>query len=470
MADSNTFDFLVIGAGPGGYVSAIRAAQLGLRTALVEKSPTLGGTCLNVGCIPSKALLHSTELIHAVRHRGEVHGLEISPDFGINLSRLMEQKQAVVDRLVGGVRTLVSKRGVEILHGHASFTGPGSVKVVDASGGERLVQARHIAIATGSVSASLPSLPLDGQRIVTSDEAIAFAEVPRRLLVVGGGAIGLELGSVWSRLGSEVTVVEFLPRIAATYDPDIAKLVERIFRKQGLRIETGTAVTSATVVGDEVHLSAKKGSEEVSFVADRVHVAVGRKPNTAGLGLEAIGLATDEKGRIPVDEHFSTAVEGVYAIGDVIRGPMLAHKAEEEGVALAERLAGGLGHVNYGVIPNVIYTDPEIAAVGLGETAAIEAGHQVRTGSFPLAANGRAIATDATDGVIKVIADAVTDRVLGVQMVARNASELIAAAVTHMEYGGSAEDIARTVHAHPTLSEAFKEAALAVDKRSLHSL
>ncbi len=466
---AETYDILVIGAGPGGYVCAMRAAQLGFKVALVEKRSELGGTCLNVGCIPSKALLHSSELIHQAIE-GEPHGL-VTGDVGIDVGKMMAKKDGVVARLVGGVRMLVAKRGIEIIHGSAAFEADQSVRVSLNEGGERHLAAKHTVIATGSSTVELPFLPFDGETVVSSDEGIAFPEIPKRLVVVGGGAIGLELGSVWSRLGSEVTVVEFLPRIAAGFDPEISKAVERIFRKQGLKIETGTKVTGMEREGGEVVLTAENAKgETVRYPADRILVSVGRKANTAGLGLEKIGLDCDERGRVPVDAHFATPVGGVYAIGDVIRGPMLAHKAEEEGVALAEYLKNGYGHVNYDVIPNVIYTDPEIASVGMGEAAAKEAGIEVRTGSFPLAANGRALATDAADGSIKVIADARTDRVVGVQMIARNASELIAAAVTHMEYGGSAEDIARTVHAHPTLSEGLKEAALAVDGRALHAL
>ncbi|MGF1530159.1 MAG: dihydrolipoyl dehydrogenase [Puniceicoccaceae bacterium] len=465
---SEAFDLVVIGAGPGGYVGAMRAAQLGMKVALIEQSPTLGGTCLNVGCIPSKALLHSSELIHMAKH-GAHHGLVVG-EVSVDVSKMMGQKDAVVSRLVGGVKTLVSKRGIEIIHGKASFSADKSLEVTLNEGGKRTVNGKRTVIATGSKTVELPFLPFDGNRVVSSDEAIAFDAVPERLVVVGGGAIGLELGSVWSRLGSEVTVVEFLPRIASTFDTDISKLAERIFKKQGLKIVTKTKVTGVVEAGDALELTATSGDDEVRFPADKILVAVGRRANTDGLGLEAIGLETDSKGRVPVKQHFETKIPGIYAIGDVIEGPMLAHKAEEEGVALAEYLANGYGHVNYEVIPNVIYTEPEIASAGIGADQAKEQGLEVKVGTFPLAANGRALATDAVDGLFKVIADAKTDRLLGVQVVARNASELIAAAVTHMEYGGSAEDIARTVHAHPTLSEAFKEAALAVDGRALHSL
>lgn len=462
---------VVIGAGPGGYVCAIRAAQLGLTVALVEKQSTLGGTCLNVGCIPSKALLHSTEMYAFARHHAADHGFKFD-GLATDIAALMKKKQAVVDRLVGGVQQLVSRRKIKIFHGMASFAQAGELLVKDSKGGEISLRGRHTVIATGSRVASLPALPFDGETVVSSDEAIAFDEVPPRIVVVGAGAIGLELGSVWSRLGSKVSVVEFLPRIAAGYDDDVCKLLERTLKKQGIEFYTDTKVTGIKKGGKKkpAIVEADKDGKSITLEADKVLVAVGRRPNTEGLGLENAGVQTDEKGRIEVDDHFRTAVSGIYAIGDVIHGPMLAHKAEEEGVALAEMLAGKAGHVNYDVIPNVIYTDPEVASAGLTERLAKEKGVSYRVGSFPFAANGRAIAVDATDGFVKIIAEEKTDRVLGIQIVCRGASELIAAAVTHMEYGGSAEDIARTVHAHPTLSEALKEAALAVDKRALHSL
>ncbi|MEM0966922.1 MAG: dihydrolipoyl dehydrogenase [Verrucomicrobiota bacterium] len=466
MAESS-FDLIVLGAGPGGYVCALRAAQLGMKVALVDKRPELGGTCLNVGCIPSKALLHSTEVLTAARDHGSKHG--IGGSIELDLAALMKNKDSVVGKLVGGVKQLVRARKIEIFQGTGSFVSPNKIAVSGET--EAVIEGANVVIATGSKTVELPFLPFDGERIISSDEAIALTEVPERLIVVGGGAIGLEMGSVWQRMGAEVEVVEFLPKIAPTFDEEVSKLAERIFKKQGLKFHKSTKVTGFHESDDgKVVLEAEGPKGKVEFLADKILVSVGRAAMTDGLNLEAVGIEMDERGRVKVDDHFATGIDGIYAIGDVIKGPMLAHKAEEEGVALAENLAGHSGHVNYGVIPNVIYTDPEIASVGLTAEEAAEKGIAIKTGKFPLAANGRALATDATDGVVIVHADAKTDRVVGVQMVARNASELIAAAVTHMEYGGSAEDIARTVHAHPTLSEAFKEAALAVDGRALHSM
>ena len=468
MSNEDTFDALVIGAGPGGYVCAIRCAQLGLRTAIVEKNPRLGGTCLNVGCIPSKALLHSTEIYHEILHGAKKHGIS-ADNVSIDLAALMEKKDGVVDRLGKGVRMLVEKRGIEILHGGARLLGEGKVEI-SGEDGAPTVSAKEIILATGSKPVELPFLPYDGERIVHSDHGIAFDAVPDKLAVIGGGAIGLELGSVWARLGSEVTVVEFLPEIAPGLDPDVAKAARRILGKQGLQFSLSTKVTGAEVGKDGVILQAEGAEGELTFEAEKVLVSVGRAPCADGLDLEEAGVATDERGRVTVDQSFRTNVDGIRAIGDLIPGPMLAHKAEEDGVACAEILAGQAGHVNYELVPGVIYVDPEIANVGLGEADAKEREIPVRCGTFPLAANGRAIATDATEGLVKVVAHAETDRLLGVQIVARNASELIASAVAHMEYGGSAEDLARTIHAHPTLSESLKEAALASDGRGLHSL
>lgn len=461
----NDYDVVVIGAGPGGYVCAMRCAQLGFNTALVDKRAELGGTCLNVGCIPSKALLHSTELYHALDKHGSTHGIK-ADKLSVDLDALMKHKEKVVSKLVGGVKQLVKGRKIEIIQGTASLAGDGKVSI----DGKQTLSAKHIVIATGSVPAEIKPLPLDGERIVNSDQAIAFEQVPGKLVVVGGGAIGLELGSVWARLGSEVTVVEFMDQIAPSCDPDIAKLLARALKKQGVLCETGTGVTGIEKLKTKLKVSAKKGDKDVTYDADKVLVAVGRRPYTQNLGLENVGIETNERGFIPVDAHFATSAKGIYAIGDVIPGPMLAHKAEDEGVALAEMLAGKAGHVNYQTIPNVIYTEPEVATVGIGEAQAKKKEIAVNVGKFPLAANGRAIAADATDGIAKVIACAKTDRILGVQILARNASELIGTAVTHMEYRGSAEDMARTVAAHPTLAEALKEAALAVDKRALHAL
>ncbi|MGF1483102.1 MAG: dihydrolipoyl dehydrogenase [Opitutales bacterium] len=465
----NTFDVAVIGSGPGGYVCAIRAAQNGLKTALIEKDKTLGGTCLNIGCIPSKALLHSTEMYHFLHDRGAHHGIQ-HKDLQVDIGVLMKHKDAVVSKLVGGVKQLVEARKITIFHGSGSLAGEGKVDIAGEEKKATQIAAKHIVLAAGSVPVELPFMKFDGKTVVSSTEAIAFEKVPANLVVVGGGAIGLELGSVWARLGSDVTVVELLPKIAPTFDEDVSKMALRIFKKQGLAFELGAKVTGVENEKKKTFLTAERDGEKLRFEADKILVCVGRRPCPETLNLDKAGVELDDKRRVKVNAHFATNVPGVYAIGDLIAGPMLAHKAEEDGVALADHLAGKYAHADYTRVPNVIYTEPEVASVGLGEAEAKEAGHQVKSGKFALAANGRAIATDATDGFIKVIADAETDRVLGVQMIAKNASELIAAAVTHMEYGASTEDIARTITAHPTLGESFKEAALAADKAAIHSL
>lgn len=466
MSDANTFDCIIIGSGPGGYVAAIRAAQLGFKTALVEKSEHLGGTCLNVGCIPSKALLHSTEMFHFATHNAASHGIQIKQP-AIDVTQLMAKKSATVDQLRGGIQHLMKANKIKVFQGLGSLSPENKVRVQGKS--ETTIEGQHIILATGSRVIELPFLPFDGETIVSSDEAIAFSEVPKKLVVVGAGAIGLELGSVWARLGAEVEVIEFLPNIAAGFDIDVSKTAERLFKKQGLHFHLGTQVTGLEKDGSRAVLTAEKEGKRLEFEADKILVAVGRRPNTEGLGLESVGISCDEKGRIPIDAHYRTTASGIYAIGDVTTGPMLAHKAEEEAVACIESIAGQAGHVNYDCIPNVIYTEPEIASVGLTETAAKEQNINYKVGKFNFLANGRAIATDATDGFAKVIADAESDRLLGIQIIAKSASEMIASAIAHMEYGGSAEDLARTVHAHPTLSETLKEAALAVDGRALHS-
>lgn len=464
-----TFDIAIIGSGPGGYVAAIKAAQLGFSTALIEKSKTLGGTCLNVGCIPSKALLHSTEMYHFAAHGAEAHGIDLS-NLAINVEKLMAKKDKTVAQLCGGVAQLMKANKVSVYQGTGKLKGEGKIEIL-GSKGEDAIRAKHIIIATGSASVELPFLPFDGETVVSSTEAIAFEKVPEKMVVVGAGAIGLELGSVWSRLGAHVDVVEFLPVIAPTFDKDVSKMAERVFKKQGMHFHLSTKVTGIKKASGKHLLTAEdKKGKSLEFECDKVLVSVGRKPYTEGLGLEALGIETDEKGRIPVDTHFKTAAEGVYAIGDVIAGPMLAHKAEEEGVACVERIAGEAGHVNYDVIPNVIYTEPEISSVGLTEAEAKNKGYETKVGKFNFMANGRAIAMDGTDGFAKVIADKKTDRILGVQIIAKGSSEMIASAVAHMEYGGSAEDLGRTIHAHPTMSEAVKEAALAVDGKAIHSV
>lgn len=467
MKTGEDFDALVIGGGPGGYVCAIRCAQLGMKVGLVEKNPRLGGTCLNVGCIPSKTLLHSTEIFREISHDAASHGIIIR-GLSHNLPALMKRKDSVVEQLGKGVRSLVSKKGVQIFTGEARLLGDGEVEISQSK--EKIaLKAKEIILATGSKPAELPFLPFDGNIVSHSDHGIAYDKVPEKMVVIGGGAIGLELGCVWSRLGAEVTVVEFLPEICPQLDLEVAKVARRIFEKQGLSFKLSTKVTSAEIDRSiaRVMLQNNKGDSEIS--ADRILVAVGRVPYSEGLGLEKLGVKQDQQGRVLVDHQFSTNVQGVRAIGDLIPGPMLAHKAEEDGVACAEIMNGQAGHVDYGLVPGVIYVDPEIANVGLSEWQAKERNIPVRTGSFPMAANGRALATGSTDGIVKVVAHAQSDRLLGIQIIAHGASELIASAVAHMEYGGSAEDLSRTIHAHPTLSESLKEAALSTDGRGLHS-
>jgi dihydrolipoamide dehydrogenase len=468
MPDS-PYDLVVIGAGPGGYVAAIRAAQLGLRTALVEKDPFLGGTCLNVGCIPSKALLTSTELYHTLATQGAAHGIKtgkISPD----IAALMKRKTEVVEKLRGGVKQILDKRSVTIVQGTGRIAADGRAVEVTRKDGAQKLETKNILIATGSTPVELPFLKFDGKLVVSSDDAIAFESVPEKFVVIGAGAIGLELGSVWARLGADVTVVELLPRVAPTFDEDVSRLAQRLLQKQGLKFELGAKVTGLKMENGHAILTAQREKEALQFPADKILVAVGRRPNTAGLGAKEAGLTLDPQGRVIVDAHFRSNLPNIFAIGDVIAGPMLAHKAEEEGIACVELIAGRAGHVNYGTIPSVVYTEPEIASVGLGEIEAKAKGLTVKTGKFNLAANGRALAAGAPDGFVKIIADAKTDRLLGAQIIAHNASELIATVTPHLEYGGSAEDVARTFYAHPTMAEAVKEAALAVDQRAIHSV
>ena len=462
-------DLVVIGSGPGGYVAAIKAAQLGLKVALVEKDTVLGGTCLNVGCIPSKALLHSTEVFQHVVH-GKKHGIVGGEKVTFDVAAMMINKDKVVAQLNKGVEFLVSKRGVEIVRGLGRLGKAGEV-LVRSTAGERILQTKNIIIATGSSSVELPFMKFDGETVISSDHGIALKSIPANMVVVGAGAIGLELGSVWARIGSQVTVVEMLPNIGGpSYDADVAKVAQGAFEKQGIKFELGAKVTGVKKTAAGFALTAERDGKVLEFPADKILVAVGRKANTVGLGAQEAGLKLDERNRIVIDDHYRTNLPGVYAIGDVVAGPMLAHKAEEEGVAAAEIIAGKAGHVNYNVIPGVIYTDPEVAGVGMIESDAKAKNIEVKIGKFQLAGNGRAIASDATTGFVKVIADAKTDKLLGVQIVARGASEMIASACAHMEYGGSAEDVARTCFAHPTISESFKEAAMAVNKTSIHSL
>ena len=414
MAKNTSFDLIVIGAGPGGYVAAIRGAQLGLSTALVEKDSNLGGTCLNVGCIPSKALLHSTELFHHLNSNGAEHGI-VAKGLSVDLAALMKKKTSVVDQLRKGVSHLVNKRGIQVFKGHGTFGGDGKVSVTSGSS-KTILSAKHILIATGSKVVELPFLPFDGKQILSSDHAISLDKIPKSLLVIGGGAIGLELGSVWSRLGTAVTVVEFLPKIAATFDDDISRQAQALFKKQGLSFSLSTKITGSKQLKNKVVLDAETKNGTTKFEAEKVLVAVGRAPFTERLGLEKIGISLDDRGRIPVDKHFRTSVKGVYAIGDVTPGPMLAHKAEEEAVACIESIAGQSGHFNSEIIPNVIYTDPEIASVGIGEIEAKQRDIRFKVGKFNFAANGRAIASDAASGFAKVLACAETDRILGVQV------------------------------------------------------
>ena len=462
-----TFDLVVIGAGPAGYVAAIRAAQLGLKTALVEKSKTLGGTCLNIGCIPSKALLNSTEHFHFAQKKAAKHGIIIEK-VSVDLAKMHARKDGVVKQLTGGVEFLIKKNGVTRFEGIGKVTAPGKVTVTGAKTEE--IEATSILLATGSVPSEIPHLAVDGETVVTSTEALSFPEIPKRLLVIGGGAIGLELGSVWARLGSQVTVVEFLPRIAAFFDPDVSTTLQKCLTAEGISFQLDTAVTALSVKNGVATATLKtKDGKESKLEADKVLVSVGRKPYLSGVVDESLGLKLTSRGQVEIDPHYKTNIPGVYAIGDIISGPMLAHKAEDEGVACVERIAGKAGHVNYDIIPNVIYTEPEVSSVGLTETAAQEKGILVNVGKFIFKANGRAIATDATEGFVKIVADAKTDRLLGAQIIGTGASELIAECVSVMEFSGSAEDIARTIHAHPTMTESVKEAALAVAKRAIHS-
>jgi dihydrolipoamide dehydrogenase len=461
------YQLVVIGSGPGGYIAAIRASQLGLKTAIVEKDKTLGGTCLNVGCIPSKALLASSEYLHFARERFAAHGI-IAGDIKLDLGAMMKRKGEVVGKLTGGVAYLMKKNKIDVVKGLGKLVDGNTVEVTDEGGAKRTLKAQNILLATGSVPAELPFLKFDGKRVISSDQGIALEKVPKTMLVVGAGAIGLELGSVWARLGSAVTVIEFLPRIAAIgFDAETSKILQRNLEKLGMKFELSTKIESAKVTDKGVELQGVQGEAKVSYQAEIVLVAVGRKPFTTGLDLDKAGVKLTDKGRIAVNDHWQTSVPSIYSIGDVIDGPMLAHKAHEEGVAVAERLAGKPGHVNYNIIPGVIYTAPEAASVGLTEEEAKEKKIEVRVGKFAFTANGRAIASDTTEGFAKIIADAKTDRVLGAHIVASNASELIAETVLLMEYSGSSEDLARTIHAHPTMSEAVKEAALAVDGRML---
>ncbi len=464
-ATSAEHDLVVIGAGPGGYVAAIRAAQLGLNAACVEKEAALGGTCLRVGCIPSKALLEASERYVETKKGLKRFGVKVS-GVEFDLGAMMKHKSRVVNSNTQGVEFLLKKNKITRYHGHGRIDGTGRVAVEDGEGkAVATLGAKHILIATGSYAASLPGLELDGDRIGTSDQAIAYPSVPDHLVIIGAGVIGLELGSVWARLGAKVTVLEYMDAVLPGMDVETANIAQRAFKKQGLAFKLGARVTAARVEGKGCVVEAD-GLDPIT--CDRVLVAVGRKPYTDNLGLETVGIEPDARGRIPVDERFRSTTEGIYAIGDVIDGPMLAHKAEEEGVACVEWIVKGWGHVGYDAIPNVVYTEPEIASVGQTEEALKAAGTAYNKGVFPFAANGRARALVKTDGQVKILADATTDRILGVHIVGPRAGDLIAEIALAVELGASAEDIARTSHAHPTLAEVVKEAALAVDDRALH--
>ncbi len=470
----SNFDMIVIGAGPGGYVCAIRAAQLGMKVAIVEKrsdgaKTRLGGTCLNVGCIPSKALLDSSEKFSEASKHFAAHGIEIAAPT-INVAALMKRKDGVVTGLTDGIAFLMKKNKIEVLAGRGEVLGTGRVAVTAAAGTRTEHTAKHVVLAMGSVPIELPFLPFDGVDVVSSDQAIAFPKVPEHLLVVGGGVIGLELGSVWSSLGAKVTVIEFLPQICPFLDPDVAKDLQKVLTKQGLAFSLETKVTGLARAGGKLTLQATdKDGKPQTFTGDKVLIAVGRRPYVENCGLETAGVQLTERKRVKTDHDFRTSVPGVYAIGDLIDGPMLAHKAEEEGVTLAEVLCGQKNMLDHSLIPNVVYTHPEVATVGLTESEAKKLGRVVKVGRFVFAGNGRAKAAGQTDGFVKIIADAVTDRVLGAAIIGPRASDLLGEIVTTMTYGGSSEDIARTCHSHPTFSEAVKEAALDVLGRALHA-
>jgi dihydrolipoamide dehydrogenase len=465
-----TYDLIVIGAGPGGYVCAIRAAQLGMKTAVIEKMSTYGGTCLNIGCIPSKAMLNASELYEEAAHKFGDMGIKVGKP-SVDLAALLKYKQQGVDGNVKGVDYLFKKNKIDGIHGAAKIVAPGKVEVLGDDGKTQTLETKAIVIATGSDVARLPGIDIDEKRVVSSTGALELGKVPGKLLIVGAGIIGLELGSVWRRLGAEVMIVEFLDQILPGIDGEIGKSFHRVLQKQGLSFKLSSKVTGVDSSGKTLKVKvepAAGGGAAETLDADIVLVAIGRVPYTEGLGLEAAGVKKDNRGRVVVDGHFATNVPGIYAIGDVVAGPMLAHKAEEEGVAVAEILAGKAGHVNYDVIPNVVYTYPEIASVGKTEEELKAAGIAYEVGKFPFTANARAKVNLTPDGFVKILADAKTDRVLGVHILGPDAGNMIGEAAVAMEFGASSEDIARTCHAHPTLTEAIKEAALAVAKRAIN--
>ena len=458
-----SFDVIVLGGGPAGYTGAIRAAQLGLNTAIVDKREVLGGTCLNIGCIPSKALLVSSDHLRFAQHQAERHGLKFEK-VSIDLGKMMQRKQKVVYQLTHGLEFLMKKNKITILRGAGQVVAPEKVALTKPDGNIEEHAAKHIILATGSVPMELPKITLDGEVVVTSDEALSFAKVPEELVVIGAGAIGLELGSVWSRLGSKVTIIEFLPQIAAFLDLDVSQALQKSLEADGITFYLETFVDSVTIQKGTATISAQnKEKEPIQLKASKVLVAVGRKPYLEGAVAKDLGLRLTERGRVAVDQHFRTNLPGLYAIGDVIEGPMLAHKGEEEGSACVEIIAGKPGHVNYNIVPNIIYTNPEAASVGLTEEAARQQDRKVKVGKFPFVANGRALANDQAQGFVKILSDAHTDKLLGAQILGSGGSEFISEVVSVMEFGGSAEDLGRTIHAHPTMSEAVKEAALATD-------
>jgi len=464
------FDFTVIGSGPGGYVAAIRAAQLGMKVAVIEKWATFGGTCLNIGCIPSKALLFASERFEEAGHMFSQLGIDI-PAPVLNLPQMLNHKDETVASNVNGVEYLFKKNKITTFRGIGSIAAPGKVLVTPQSGPTITVETKNIVIASGSVSANLPGIEIDEKQIVTSTGAIALDKVPERLLVIGAGVIGLELGSVWSRLGSKVTVVEYLDRILPGMDSEVARQFQRMLQKQGFEFKLGSKVSGVEKQEDgslKVRVEPAKGGDVEFLDVDVALVAIGRKPYTDGLGLEIVGVALDERGRVRTDAHYKTSVDGIYAIGDVIAGPMLAHKAEDEGIAVAEIVAGQAGHVNYGAIPSVVYTSPEVASVGKTEDELKAEGIDYKVGKFPFTANGRAKAMLATQGFVKILADVATDRVLGAHIVGANAGEMIHELTVLMEFSGAGEDLARTTHAHPTLSEAIREAALMLGDGAIH--
>ena len=464
-----TYDVIIIGSGPGGYVCAIRAAQLGLKTVCIEKDNTLGGTCLNVGCIPSKALLHDSEKYEMTTKHMEEIGVTVS-GAKLDLKKMMAHKDGVVSANTQGIAFLFKKNKVDHIVGMGSITAAGTVEVTDDKGKKQTLKTKNIVIATGSEVTPLPGIDIDEKQIVSSTGALKLPKVPKKMAVIGGGVIGLELGTVWRRLGAEVTVIEFMDTILPGMDKDVTKEMKKILTKQGIKFKLGTKVTNAKATKNKVTLTMEpaKGGKAETLDVDTVLVSIGRRPYTTGLGLDKAGVKINNRGQVEVDEHFQSNVKGVYAIGDVIRGPMLAHKAEDEGVVLAEIMAGQSGHINYDAIPGVVYTHPEVASVGKTEEQLKEDGVEYNSGKFPFMANGRARAMNSMEGFVKILADAKTDRVLGCHIVGPEAGTLIAEVVLAIEFGASAEDIARTCHAHPSLNEAVKEAALAVGNRAIH--